>query len=41
METNNINNNKNDNNHDITIFNLKGPALKPYGSPVLLNPVLI
>lgn len=37
METNNINNNKNDNNHDITIFNLKGPALKPYGSPVLFQ----
>ena len=37
METNNINNNKNDNNHDIIIFNLKGPALKPYGSPVLFQ----
>ena len=37
METNNINNNKNDNNRDIIIFNLKGPALKPYGSPVLFQ----
>ena len=37
METNNINNNKNDNNRDIIIFNLKGSALKPYGSPVLFQ----